>query len=122
MPEEKRGPGQPTKYRPEHPQQLLDYFTEKYEAGEFPTLAAFAITLNVAKDTILEWSKVHEEFSVAYKRASDFQEAALVNGTLDGKFQQAFAIFTAKNVLHWRDQIDVAANIRTHEENLKELE
>jgi len=125
MSEEKKRPGQPTKYKPEYCQQLLDYFSvppykqvwkpipTKHgqlidvpmdEASDFPTLAGFAIKIGVSRDTLLEWSKAHSEFSGAYKRAIDFQENFLaVNGN-KGLIPGPFAIFTAKNILKWRDK------------------
>lgn len=125
---EKRPVGRPSEYRPEIAQELLDYFgkdpyvekeqdiltktgdvitIKKDVASDFPTLAGFAIKLGICRDTLLEWSKEYPEFSGAYKRAKDFQENFLaVNGN-KGLIHPAFAIFTAKNVLNWRDKKDV---------------
>lgn len=114
--------GRPTDYRPEYCQQLLDYFGEKpytednqgkIRATDFKSLAGFAIKIGVSRDTLHEWSKKHKDFSDAYIRAKDFQENFLaVNGN-KGLINANFGIFTAKNVLNWRDkkEIDVRDNV-----------
>lgn len=117
--------GRPSKYKDEYCQLLLDYFSEEpYRevirkvhtkqgdvieipedvANDFPTLAGFAIKIGVHRDTLLEWSKQFPEFSGAYKRASDFQEHFIVTNGMKSLVNPAFAIFTAKNVLKWRDK------------------
>lgn len=117
--------GRPTKYKPEYVEALIKYFDRepyeeklvkiitksgdvievpKNEATDFPTLAGFAIKIGVCKDTLQEWAKVHEEFSVAYKRAKDFQENYMAINGNKGLLQANFAIFTSKNVLGWRDK------------------
>jgi hypothetical protein len=123
--DEKKPVGRPSEYDPKYADMLLEYFdvppyveqikkliTKKGEVievptdvpSDFPTLAGFAIKLGVHRDTLLEWSKTHPEFSGAYKRAKDFQEHYLtVNGN-KGLIDTAFGIFTAKNVLKWRDR------------------
>ena len=77
-------------------------------------MARFACNIGVTRDTLYEWSTAknddeslkYPEFSYAYKKAKEYQEANLVEGTLSGAYQQAFAIFTAKNVLGWRDKTE----------------
>lgn len=111
--EEKNPVGAPTKYRPEYIEQLIEYFSAKISTvnsmgterpSDFPSLAGFAIKIGVAKDTLYEWSKVYPDFSVAYKRAKDFQENwLLVNGN-KGLIPPNFGIFTAKNVIGYRDR------------------
>jgi DNA-packaging protein gp3 len=112
-------------YKPEYAEQLIEYFSEApyrevmktvvtklgdaievptTEATDFKSLAAFANKLGVHRDTLHEWSKVHPDFSDAYKRAKQYQEEFLsVNGN-KGLINPAFSIFTAKNVLQWRDK------------------
>jgi hypothetical protein len=84
------------------------------EISDFPTLAGFAISIGVHRDTLQEWAKNFAEFSDAYKKAKDYQENYLaVNGNRS-LLPPAFAIFTAKNVLGWRDkqpdEVDVVVN------------
>jgi len=129
---EVRTRGRPTLFREEYAEQLLAYFDkEPYERRplldkegnekgsevvptKFPTLARFATMIGVTRDTLYEWSVAtnedgslkHSDFSYAYKRAKEYQEAILVEGAMAGAFQSNFSIFTAKNVLGWRDKID----------------
>ena len=123
--------GRPSLYKPEYADELIKYFDVKPFSievvkdakgnertdilpGTFPTLARFATKIGVSRDTLYEWSTatddegnlIHPEFSYAYKRAKDFQEAILVEGAMAGAFQANFSIFTAKNVLGWRDKIE----------------
>ena len=123
-----RGPGRPTIYKPEYAQMLIDYFNEppykkvkkqivtgkgdvveidSIEANDFKTLAGFAISIGVSKRALLDWIDVHEDFLRAYNRVKDFQEAYLATNGNKGLLQANFAIFTAKNVIDWRDKRDV---------------
>ena len=124
--------GRPSLYKPEYAEDLIKFFdvepyyempilddkgntvAMKHIPNKFPTLARFATKVGVTRDTLYEWSTAtledgslkHPEFSYAYKRAKDFQEAILAEGTMAGAFQANFAIFTAKNVLGWRDKVE----------------
>jgi hypothetical protein len=123
--------GRPSLYKPEYAQQLIDYFNieaftektvilpnglEKTEriANKFPTLARFATMVGVTRETLHDWATSKDEnerlkypeFSYAYKRAKDYQEYLLVEGTVAGVFNAPFAIFSAKNILGWRDKTE----------------
>jgi hypothetical protein len=125
--------GRPPIYKPEYVQQILDFFNvepfkiENYIDGngaertrlkpnKFPTLARFAANLDIDRGTLADWADkkdehgelVYPEFSRAYKRAKDYQEAILAEGGMAGAYETPFAIFTAKNVIGWRDKQDVA--------------
>ena len=123
----------PTDFKPKYTTMLIDYFSaapyKKLKAGlepsDFPSLAGFAIKIGVHRDTLHEWankfnddgSLAHPEFSDAYKRAKDFQENfILVNGSR-GLLPTNFAIFTAINVLGFRNkaagEADVVVNNNT---------
>lgn len=129
----KRKAGQPTKYKDEYCEMLIEHFdvepfVEREKtivtksgdvikvptdvANNFPTLAGFAIKLGVAKDTLHEWSRVHPKFSDAYKRAKDFQEHFLATNGLKGLVNTAFGIFTAKNVIGWRDKTETEMTVK----------
>ena len=128
---EKRPVGRPSSYKEEYAEDLIRFFdTSVYTIVEstdekgnkrtekvlnpFPTLARFATKVGVTRDTLYEWATAkndngelkHPEFSYAYKRAKDFQEALLVEGAIGGMYQANFSIFTAKNVLGWRDKVE----------------
>ena len=123
--------GRPTKYRDEFVVMLLEYFSqppiktvttvdkegntvEKTVPAMFPTLARFAANLGVTTETLHDWATAknpdgtqkNPTFSYAYKKAKDLQQANLVEGTLAGAYNSTFAIFTAKNVLGWRDKVE----------------
>ena len=114
----KPGAGRPTGYRPEYAEQLRNYFSAPVSTGDgavnlFPTLARFATNIGVHRETLLEWASKHDEFSDAYKAAKALQEANLVEGAMCGVYSQAFAIFTAKNVLGWRDKTEVDQTVKS---------
>lgn len=104
--------GQPTKYDKRFCKLLIEYFkmplTKKEKgrsvAADFPSLAGFAIKIGVHRDTLHEWTSAHPEFAEAVKLAKDYQENWLIQNGLKGLVEQPFAIFTAKNVMKWRDK------------------
>lgn len=123
--------GRPSKYDPAFAEQLLAYFD--VEACEFeivenskgdmcrvakpaslPTLAGFACKIGVHRETLLNWSEVHREFFDALKMAKDHQERILVENGLMGGYDKSFAIFTAKNLIDWRDKSEVNTNLNGH--------
>ena len=128
---EKRPVGRPSSYKDEYVDDLIRFFdqsvytikttydkdgNEKVEKvlNPFPTLARFATKVGVTRDTLYEWATAtnengelkHPDFSYAYKRAKDYQEALLVEGAIGGMYQANFSIFTAKHVLGWRDKME----------------
>jgi hypothetical protein len=123
--------GRPPKYTDAFADQLVEYFdtpptrevvvkdkqgneTTQVLPGVFPTLAMFAANIGVCRDTLHDWATAknpngtqrNPRFSDAYKRAKALQEANLVEGTMAGAYNSTFAIFTAKNVLGWRDKVE----------------
>lgn len=128
--------GRPTKYKPEYCQGLLDFFNKnEVRIGEdkngnpvmrasFPTYAGYAAHIDVDNDTLIEWTNVYKEFSVAYKKAKSIQEQRLVQGAMNGYFNPTFSIFFAKNNLGYRNEPlpeDEKANLkREHSKKLYE--
>lgn len=128
---EKRPIGRPSSFKEEYAEELIRFFdtsvytiiekvdekgnktTEKV-LNPFPTLARFATKIGVTRETLHEWATLksangelrYPDFAYAYKRAKDFQEALLVEGAIGGMYQANFSIFTAKNVLGWRDKTE----------------
>ena len=109
----KRGPKGPHKYSPQYVSDLADkikVFLEKCEsAGIFPTKTRFCTENGITRETIkyfLEKTATFksEKLSYALKLFEECQETNLVEGALSGKYQPTFSIFTAKNVLGWRDE------------------
>lgn len=125
--------GRPTKYKPEYCQQLIEYFdidaysketiekmTEYFKDGEvkkevekykyvpnkMPTIFRFAQKIGVNEDTLVEWSKVNQEFSAAYKAAKEIQKEFLISLGLSGAAPSPAFIFTAKNVTDMKDKTE----------------
>lgn len=129
----KHAGGRPTVYDPKYVEEIIAFFSvEPYDRisvydkngnetfqlvpNKFPTLARFAAERGVTRETLWEWSTrrdaetgelVYPEFSNAYKEAKEFQEACLVEGTMNGAYNSTFSIFAAKNILGWRDNKDL---------------
>jgi hypothetical protein len=120
--------GQPTKYRPEYCEQIIEYFTVQpqqtvykktyYADGglkseepvvlpeQLPTFQKFADTIGVVVSTLWEWEKEHIEFSKAYARAKQLQEHIwLVNG-MSNLYNAQFAQFFGKNCLGYKDKTE----------------
>ena len=121
-------PGQPTKYKPEYCQQLIDYFSIEplevireqeiigTEGGKyvsrrlpqrFPWFEGFARKIGVHRNTLKNWCNEHPEFAEAYEIAKDLQREFLVDIGLSGATSASFAIFTMKNRRAWRDERDL---------------
>lgn len=102
--------GRPTKYKPEYCQGIIDYF---HDSEGCPLIQDYAHSIGVNKTTLYEWEQNYPDFSNAIKTAREMQESKLVSGALTGKFQQAFSIFMAKNIIGWRDkhEVDHTGNI-----------
>jgi len=127
MPKQKVG--RPSKYKPEYCQAIIDFFSgpkserivksvttgkNEYEKTEYvtvpcelPTLAKFARKIGVNKDTVIEWTKQHKEFSDAYNDIKDLQKEFLVDNGLAGLYPPASFIFTAKNITDMRDKSEI---------------
>lgn len=120
--------GRPSKYKPEYCEQLEKFFdidpyrevidvytykdgttkeTVKLLPNDMPFIRDFAKQIGVNVDTLYEWAKQHAEFSEALKAVKQLQEKILVINGLNGCYNSTFAIFTAKNVIGWRDQTHV---------------
>ena len=116
-PKKKNPVGRPTKYDPSFVDDLIAWFDvapyrelvdqngkEYLMPNRFPTLAGWCGKMRIHRDTLHEWVKMHPEFSDAYKTCKELQEDKLAQGALSGAYATAFSVFTAKNVLGWRDK------------------
>jgi len=59
-----RVPGQPTKYRPEFCEMLVEHMSEGL------SFEAFAGVISVDRDTLFEWKNKHKDFSDAFKEGN----------------------------------------------------
>lgn len=80
---------------------------ELVKAGQAPTLEILGCKLDVHRDTLHEWAKVHPEFSDAIKMVKQHQEAAMqviglqgITGKTKGFAQGAWA-FWMKARFNW---------------------
>lgn len=83
----------------------------------FPTRARFILRYNLTRDQLIRFTDVNsptysEKFSDAMRHLEAMQEANLVENALNGNYQSSFSIFTAKNVLGWKDEHHIKADIR----------
>ncbi|PWF55093.1 terminase small subunit [Massilia glaciei] len=136
----RRPRGRPTDYRDEFIDEIVSYFDipvesvvdvdvadrdgrtvteKKVVINTFPTVTRFASSIGVTRGTLHDWATAKNpdgtlrrpEFSYAYTRAKDLQDALLVEGGLSGRYEGRFAVFAAKNLIGWRDQIETTAEI-----------
>ncbi len=124
--------GRPSKYDPKYCEEIIAYFDiePNYEkelnhvtakgsewtdykkwANSLPTFLGFAKQIGVNGDTLVEWAKVHKDFSAAYNRAKDLQKWFLIENGLNGLYNPQFAIFVAKNITDMKDKSEVEQNI-----------
>ena len=109
-------PGRPSKYRPDfHPEDYLRL------ANNGKTLAQIARSWKVDRQTIVDWSMKHKEFSRTVKRGKEFAEAwwmdifqAAAVGQMPKdpdtrsqlKFNAVPAIWLTKNAFGWTDRVE----------------
>ena len=128
--------GRPTKYKPEFPQMLINWFTvpitEEKEvvytnkkgeswtktekiATDIPTFESFAESIEVDDKTLERWFKAkrsdgsprYPNFCRAYTRAKQLQRDILIKNGLAGRYNSNFAIFLAKNVAGMSDKMQL---------------
>jgi transposase len=101
-----RRPGQPTLYRPEYCERIVEYMSRGFSYD------AFSGYIDVHVDTLYEWEKVHPEFSEAKSKAFSkcrmFWESIGINHIThqkDGEQLNASVwIFNMKNRFKWTDR------------------
>ena len=121
--------GRPSKYRKEYCDMIIEYFNRQpqetlykrtyYDNGlikseepyiigvQFPTFQGFADSIDVNVDTLYEWGRAHNEFSVAITRARELQEKIwLING-MGGQYNSQFAQFFGRNCLGYKDKTSI---------------
>ena len=93
---------------------MVNFFTAPLSADdpELPFFSAYARKIEVNTDTLIEWRSVHPSFSVAYKKCKELQKEVLAKYGLNGGFNATFSVFTAKNILGWRDVQEIKQEIK----------
>lgn len=77
-------------------------------AAELPTFAAFAKLLGTTCEVLKSWETKHAAFHEAAQKARDLQSNILIQNSLRGNYSASFAVFTAKNLLGWKEGQDEA--------------
>lgn len=102
---EKRPEGRPSKYDPSYCDKIVEFMGLGYSK------TAFAGDIGVSRDTVLEWSKEHPEFSGAVKRAEAARTRALELTLIAGETGPKVTahIFALKNASpeEWRDKQEI---------------
>lgn len=75
--------------------------------SELPTIEAFARTIGVSHQTILNWAKLYPTFNEALQMAKDIQCNLLTQRMLSGRYNPTAAIFVTKNVTWMRDRSEI---------------
>lgn len=108
--------GQPTKYRPEYCEEIVEYFQERLDKlgnggrPELPTFERFSAHLGISTVTLYNWANEHPEFFKAKQRAAAIQHACLIDGALCSDFASGPATLAMKNLLGWRDKFEGELN------------
>jgi hypothetical protein len=102
-PEKSKNPGgRPTKYQPEYCEAIVEFMGQGYSK------TAFAGSIGVSRDTLLEWAKGYPEFSGAVKQGeaarTRFLEMELLSADTGPRVTSR--IFALKNACpdEWRDK------------------
>ena len=121
--------GQPSKYKQEYAQELVDWFEERAELcrtslvsytskkGDTwekeeekpnppPTFYGFAARIGVAKATLNHWEKKHPEFKKAMDIVRGIQAEFIISNGMTGKAPANFAALMMKNNHGWKDKTE----------------
>jgi hypothetical protein len=124
--------GRPSKFKKEYIEAIIEFFdrepnhvveivddegkktiaTNKFGDAilvpcKLPTFEAFARSIGVHRETVLNWAEANPDFLDAIKRAKDIQKEILIQNGLLGAYDRTFAIFTAKCVTDMRENAPV---------------
>lgn len=118
----KRPVGRPSKYRPEYCDMVVEHMSEG------ASLTSFAAEIDVSRETISEWSRVHPEFSVAVKKGkakcSAWWERLGRTGAMGGDVNPTLVIFGLKNMSpdDWRDKQELEVNQKSEIKVLTDMD
>ena len=118
--------GRPTKYKTQYCKDIVKYFdvpyfvkrkeiqiikgipveVEKDVPNRIPLLEGFARSIGVHVDTAIEWTKVHREFSEAYRTAKGLQKEMLVYLSANNYINPTYAVFLTKNITDLKDRVE----------------
>ena len=100
--------GRPTLYSEEmlqRAEEYIDRFSSNVVDKEadatrlevIPSVAGLSLYLGVNRSTVYEWGRVHEKFSHTLERLNALQEASLLSGGLQGRFNANIAKLALAN-------------------------
>jgi hypothetical protein len=109
--------GRPTSYKPEYCQEVIIFL------GQGHSLKAFAGHIKTSADTVFEWVHQHPEFSDSVKKGRaacvkwyeqffKAMAAGQIKPSDGGKTNAAAAIFLAKNIIGWKDRLDIEGQVQ----------
>lgn len=120
----KHAGGRPSKYRPKFVNDIVKYFSvhpytvntrpdgsKHREPCDLPTFEGWASSHGVHIDTLQQWQKDHEEFSVAVKVCRAKQKEILTINGLNGLYSSSFCQFCCKNYAGMVDKQEVDQTI-----------
>jgi hypothetical protein len=109
--------GRPSKYLPTYCNKIIEFFNYDPTTDRPKFFTDFCKSIDVDRDTLAQWTKVHPDFSVAFKKAKAIMINNIVVGGLVGNYNSGVTCFTLKNIAGWRDM-----PIEEKDENLQERE
>jgi transposase len=109
----KRKAGQPTKYKPEYCEAVIEYMKHGH------SLTSFAAENGTTKATCHNWMKSHKEFFDAYKKARALCQShweKILHATATGKLKGNLGaqVFWMKNRFRddWQDRIEQEVSVK----------
>jgi|TARA_B100002003_G_C13892703_1_gene435251 hypothetical protein len=88
--------GRPSKYNEQILISAIAYVEEAVSSKSTPFIEELALHLGVSDDTIVEWAKLHEDFSATIQKLKTYQKLCLLKGGLEKRYHANFALFLLK--------------------------
>lgn len=120
--------GQPTKYRPEYCEKVVEFMSDG------SSIVAFAAHLNVTRETVFEWARVHPKFSDSLNLAREKCQAwwedqgknSLIDQTRNGDSDRFNDRLWKMNMVcrfqkDWSEKVKADENISDAQDLLKSL-
>lgn len=116
----------PTKYKKEYCKKMFDFFNiphtisvdvikydkngnpliEKVEKPNIlPTFEKFAVSIDVHRETLDNWTKGYKKFFDTYKKCKNLQKDMLNDLAMRGFYNPTYTIFVAKNITDMTDKV-----------------
>jgi transposase len=106
--------GRPTDYKPEYCKMLIEHMEQGY------SYETFAAIIDVSKQTLYDWEKVHQEFldskGRAFARCQLFWEKLSIENPMISRqhgLNTGTWVFNMKNRFKWTDRTEIEAGEKT---------